>query len=71
MGPAAMRPVKITKKIRVDAQTYTSSWKPGVAEKEAPSAQLIICGVRRMSVEKTKDNQEKVDEQVHGEFNLF
>ena len=26
--------------LRTDGQTYTSSWKPGVAEKEAPSAQL-------------------------------
>ena len=25
-----------------DVQTDTSSWKPGVAEKEAPSAQLLI-----------------------------
>ena len=28
---------------RTDTQTDTSSWKPGVAEKEAPSAQSRIC----------------------------
>ena len=39
--PAHMPPMKITQicDVRTYTQTDTSSWKPGVAEKEAPSAQ--------------------------------
>ena len=39
-----MRFVKITQvcHVRTYGQTDTSSWKPGVAEKEAPSAQLTL-----------------------------